>query len=55
MFENIFKKLIASKITHKDLLSFKFFKNFNNFSCLIFMPKCASTPKPKNTPRGQTC
>ena len=24
--------------------------NFNNFVCLIFVPKCANTPKPINTP-----
>ena len=30
-------------------MKFKILMNFNNFSCLTFVLKCANTPKPENT------
>ena len=38
-----FPNNLTEKIIHEDLLYFKIFMSFNNFSCVIFVLKCANT------------
>ena len=46
---------LAQKIIHEDLIQFKIFMNFDNFSCLIFGAQNVLIPPSANIPQEAKC